>query len=256
MYYLYVKTHLKTGLKYLGFTKQNPYTYKGSGKYWKRHIKKYGYDIWTNIIFQSEIEYEIKQNGLYFSELWNIVESKEWANLKPEQGDGGFYFTKEELSNFSKNKWINPITREKIINGLIKASNNPEIKKLRSSITTNYFSKPENREYNKLKQIIVQNKPEVKKSKSIGQKLAWEKTFDNMMKSRNTLEYKEKLSIRNKEIQNRPDIKEIKSKKAKKRWQDPEFLKENTFHCSYCDKNIIGKGQWVKHLNSKTHKKM
>ena len=33
-YYLYKKTHRKTNVKYLGYTKLDPTTYKGSGKYW------------------------------------------------------------------------------------------------------------------------------------------------------------------------------------------------------------------------------
>ena len=41
--YLYVKQHSITGLKYFGkTTKIDPFLYKGSGKYWQRHIKKYG----------------------------------------------------------------------------------------------------------------------------------------------------------------------------------------------------------------------
>ena len=88
MYYLYVKTHLKTGLKYLGYTKKNPYTYRGSGHYWLLHIEKHGYDVWTNIIFQTEIKTQIKEEGLYYSKLWNIVESEEWANLIEENGSG------------------------------------------------------------------------------------------------------------------------------------------------------------------------
>ena len=43
IYYLYVKTHRITGLKYLGKTKQDPYKYRGSGVYWTSHIKKHGY---------------------------------------------------------------------------------------------------------------------------------------------------------------------------------------------------------------------
>lgn len=91
MIYLYVKTHNKTGLKYLGKTKsKDPHIYRGSGKLWTNHIKKHGYDVTTEILFQSESNEEIKQQGLYYSKLWNIVESKEWANLKEESGDGGF----------------------------------------------------------------------------------------------------------------------------------------------------------------------
>ena len=43
MFYLYIKTHSKTGLKYLGYTqKKDPFSYTGSGTYWKRHLKKHG----------------------------------------------------------------------------------------------------------------------------------------------------------------------------------------------------------------------
>jgi hypothetical protein len=90
MIYLYVKTHNKTGLKYLGKTvAQDPHLYKGSGKRWRAHCQKHGYDYSTEILFQSNCKNEIKEKGLYYSRLWNIVESKEWANLMPEQCDGG-----------------------------------------------------------------------------------------------------------------------------------------------------------------------
>lgn len=68
MIYLYVKTHNVTGLKYLGKTKsKDPFRYRGSGKVWQRHIKKHGYDVTTEILFQSEDPEEIKQMGLYYS---------------------------------------------------------------------------------------------------------------------------------------------------------------------------------------------
>lgn len=90
MIYLYVKTHNKTGLKYLGKTQQpDPHLYKGSGKYWGSHCSKHGYDYTTNILFQSESIEEIREKGIYYSNLWNIVESKEWANLTTEEGTGG-----------------------------------------------------------------------------------------------------------------------------------------------------------------------
>jgi hypothetical protein len=96
IYYLYVKTHNITGLKYLGYTKRkDPYKYKGSGKYWIKHIKKHEYDVTTEILKECLSKDEIKEWGLYYSNLWNIVESRDnngnktWANLKPEDGDGG-----------------------------------------------------------------------------------------------------------------------------------------------------------------------
>lgn len=89
MYYLYVKTHNKTNLKYLGYTKQDPFKYKGSGIRWTNHIKKHGYDVTTDILFQSEIKNEVAVKGIEYSQLWNVVESTDWANLMIEQGDGG-----------------------------------------------------------------------------------------------------------------------------------------------------------------------
>ena len=87
--YLYKKTHRATGLKYLGKTVQDPYRYKGSGIWWLNHIKKYGYDVETEIIKECNSKEEVKFWGMHYSILWDIVNSKEWANLKPESGDGG-----------------------------------------------------------------------------------------------------------------------------------------------------------------------
>lgn len=87
--YLYKKTHNKTGLQYLGKTsRKDPHKYKGSGKYWKRHIKKHGYDVSTEILRECQTNEEVKEWGLYYSNLWDIVESVNWANFKPETGDG------------------------------------------------------------------------------------------------------------------------------------------------------------------------
>ena len=87
MFYLYLKTHNQTGLKYLGYTKQDPLTYKGSGKYWSSHIKKYGYDVITEVLFQSENIEEVSERGSYYSKLWNIVDSSSFANLCEEDGN-------------------------------------------------------------------------------------------------------------------------------------------------------------------------
>jgi hypothetical protein len=89
MIYLYVKTHQLTGMKYLGMTRQDPYSYSGSGTYWRKHLKKRGNNISTEILLATENENEIAETGLFFSKLWNIVESTEWANLVPEEGEGG-----------------------------------------------------------------------------------------------------------------------------------------------------------------------
>jgi hypothetical protein len=88
IHYLYVKTHKKTGLKYLGKTTQDPYKYKGSGVRWVNHLKVHGVDIDTQILHECSSLNEVKILGRYYSDLWNIVENNDWANLKPEDGDG------------------------------------------------------------------------------------------------------------------------------------------------------------------------
>jgi hypothetical protein len=87
MFYLYLKTHNNTGLKYLGYTKRDPNKYKGSGLYLKKHIREHGYHVTTDILFQSEDIDEISQKGLYYSELWNIVNDDMFANLCEEDGN-------------------------------------------------------------------------------------------------------------------------------------------------------------------------
>lgn len=124
MIYLYLKTHNKTELKYLGMTTQNPYIYSGSGVYWKRHIKKYGYDIDTKILKECETYAEISYFGKYYSELWDVVNSVDFANLVPELGENSCGMLNKKHSKESKLKTKNSLightvtkeTREKISN--------------------------------------------------------------------------------------------------------------------------------------------
>jgi hypothetical protein len=88
-YYLYKKTHKTTNLKYLGFTRKDPHKYKGSGIRWLSHLKKHGHDVETEILHETVDRDNIQQLGEYYSKLWNVVQSPEWANLKPESGEGG-----------------------------------------------------------------------------------------------------------------------------------------------------------------------
>lgn len=107
IYYLYIKTHNKTGLKYLGYTKRkDTHKYKGSGEYWTKHLNEHGYDVTTEILKECSTKDEIKHWGLYYSNMWNIVVAKNeqgdkiWANLRPEEGDGGK--TREVSANKGK----------------------------------------------------------------------------------------------------------------------------------------------------------
>jgi len=115
--YLYIKQHSVTGLKYLGKTTRDPYKYNGSGKHWIRHIKKHGKEhivtLWVSDLFHDT---SIVDYALQLSKEYSIVESKEWANLKPENGlDGtipGLKFTLEQRQKCSENHWAKGLSRE------------------------------------------------------------------------------------------------------------------------------------------------
>ena len=94
IYSLYIKTHKKTGLKYFGYTKQNPHLYSGSGTDWKIHLKKHGYEVYTEVLLQTADKAEIVSWGILYSSKWNIVSAQDdfgnkiWANKIPETGSG------------------------------------------------------------------------------------------------------------------------------------------------------------------------
>lgn len=122
-YYLYVKTS-PSGLKYLGKTTKDPFTYLGSGKIWKRHIKKHNLttdNIKTEIVFETTDVEKLIKKGIELSILYDVVKSKEWANLREESGDGGdtsnfIDFTNPVFHNSNRSKhlndWLNNVSDE------------------------------------------------------------------------------------------------------------------------------------------------
>ena len=147
--YLYVKTHNKTGLKYLGKTIQNPYKYKGSGIHWCRHLSKHGNDVTTEILKECQTNDEVKYWGQYYSDLWNVVNDNIWANLKPETGDGGFgemsASTKAKIKQYQESKiWTEKATQSRLDNCLKNAAarkGQPWTDKKRQSTLTTYLGK-------------------------------------------------------------------------------------------------------------------
>jgi hypothetical protein len=102
--YLYLKTHQITGLKYLGKTENDPYSYKGSGVYWKNHIKKHGNNVTTEVIYNTTDKKEFERVALEYSRKLNIVESTEFANLIEESGQGGITTNQFKRGNIPWNK--------------------------------------------------------------------------------------------------------------------------------------------------------
>lgn len=147
--YLYVKTHNKTGLKYLGKTvKKDPHAYRGSGAYWKLHLKKHGADYTTEIIRECRSLDELEEWGLFYSNLWNVVESENWANLKPEVGDGGSH----------KAVMNSPSVRKKISEGV----NRPESIAAISCAQQKLWANPDYKSHQSEVHKVIMNTPEVR----------------------------------------------------------------------------------------------
>jgi hypothetical protein len=114
----------------------SPQKAKGSGTYWRQHLKVHGHDYSTEILKECSSAEELKKWGMYYSTLWNVVESAEWANLTTEDGSGGrdagFTISEEHKKNLSKAKTglPNPKLSEQRI-----GENNPMFGKKRPDIT-------------------------------------------------------------------------------------------------------------------------
>ena len=116
IFYLYVKTHSITGLQYLGQTTKDPLKYYGSGKYWREHLKKHGREHTTKILHECKTHDELREWGIYYSRMWNVVESSKWANLKEEAGVGGVMgeTARKKLSDKKKGCSLSDSTKEKM----------------------------------------------------------------------------------------------------------------------------------------------
>lgn len=139
--YLMVKTHQKTGLKYLCKTTKNPFTYNGSGVDWRKHLKKFGYEHNTEIVMECATQAELYYWGSYYSKLWNVVNgvddfgNKIWANRIPETGGGGATMTSERALKAHQQNPNSRIKRTKTLlvpeinanfrKALVKGKNNP-----------------------------------------------------------------------------------------------------------------------------------
>lgn len=96
MIHLYIKRCSHCELLYFGRTTSDPYTYPGSGVYWRRHLAKHKAHDVTIQVRSFKSQERCTKAALRFSERYNIVEArnpdgkKVWANHIAENGaDGG-----------------------------------------------------------------------------------------------------------------------------------------------------------------------
>lgn len=151
IYYLMIKTHNITGLKYLCQTsKQDPFTYCGSGKDWRIHLNKFGYTVRTEILAKCFSKEELNVQGRYYSNLYKVTTAVDdygcriWANRIPETGGGGppSDKTKEKLRNSQLGKPKKPRTKEHTENqaATLRGRPNP---KTANGLKNYYNSKPD-----------------------------------------------------------------------------------------------------------------
>lgn len=83
---LYHHTHNVTGKKYLGQTTRDLSVYKGSSVDWLEHLKEYGDDYTTEVLFESNDPEQFKQVCKQYSEKFDVVNNPEYFNLCSEYG--------------------------------------------------------------------------------------------------------------------------------------------------------------------------
>ena len=144
---LFTKTHKITGLKYFGKTTKTGDAfdkYNGSGVHWVNHLKKNGYLVETDIIGVFETSDPLlEQTALKFSKENDIVNSKEWANLIPENGlDGGAtrngkkHSTKsrKKMSQSHSGKILAQRTKDNIKSGMSNMSETAKLERKRKMV--------------------------------------------------------------------------------------------------------------------------
>jgi len=148
--FLYIKQHTVTGLLYFGKTTKNPEKYRGSGKYWLRHLKAHG-NIVSTVWYCLYLDEETCLNtAILLSEINDIVASDCWANLIAEDGCCGAakghvnYFkpTAEQLAIISqrtKALWADPDFRAKMIQ-IQKDRFTPEVRAKYSETTRRVYT--------------------------------------------------------------------------------------------------------------------
>lgn len=109
--HLYIKTHRTSGLRYFGRTKNDPYSYFGSGIYWNKHLEKHGYEVDTQVFGTFLTKVELVTAAIEFSLTRDIVTSESWANSTIETGlksmipgkydwDKKYRLNKKEIQDF------------------------------------------------------------------------------------------------------------------------------------------------------------
>lgn len=228
IYYLMIKTHNISGLKYLCQTRRkNPCKYLGSGTVWKKHLEQHGRSIRTEILLETSDKKLITSTGRYYSALYNITTAmddfgnKIWANVIPETGGGPGWTSEQakqriinnpELIDQFKQRMmaLSTATKRKIARA--DAVSSSEFKEKFKSTMKIAMSNPTVQLKLSKSQKEAQNRPEVRLNNSINQKEA-----------QNRPDVKLRKSESGRIAQNRPEVKCSKSGKNNYRYDSTIF---------------------------------
>jgi hypothetical protein len=262
-YKLYVKrtkpneTHPK-GYFYLGKSEmegQKLESYLGSGKIWRAHLKKHGYkkeDIDTWILHETEDKQDLKNTAIYYSDLFDIVNSKEWANIRREEGDGGDTSMcpnyKKFPIHYGEKNWMCNLSEEwkTWFSDRMKGDKNPSKRlDVRDKISKAKKGKKNPKLSEFAKQRTNDKNPFYKKTHSEETR----KIISEANKGRHTLEgyikrYGDELGLKNYEETQK---KKRDSKKGKPTWNKGIILEK--FTCEICGIKIGGKSNLTRHIN-------
>ena len=85
-YSIYIKTHARTHVKYLGVARGDPYEHVGSSYDWLDHIQAYGDEVDTEVIWTGDDFYEMSSIGKRFALMFDVVGSSEYINRAVTDG--------------------------------------------------------------------------------------------------------------------------------------------------------------------------
>lgn len=200
--YLYVKQCTHCNLKYFGKSTniENFHTYEGSGTYWIKHLKFHHGNNWRrgqeNVsCWEFDNILEARECASWFSHVNKIVESKDWANLIPENSLDGFPAgTKQPVDSVKRRS----ITRT----GMKRGPHSEETKVKISKALTGHAGHPMSEKAKKENSLRMKNNNPMKNSETrekvsrtlSGRKRTWETSEVTKQKMRDLhllrIEYK------------------------------------------------------------------
>jgi len=202
MIHLFIKQHNISGVKYFGKTSaKDPYVYKGSGKYWIRHLNTHGRDQVTTLqVWSFEKSEDATEFALNFSREHDIVNSPEWANLMEENALTGCptgYKWSDERRNDRRTLLENQDLRNKISLGVGRSMTRERRLQISESkrgipLSVDHINKI--KESNSNRTSDEKRSTAIKKSKALRGRMLSDKELQNRLLAAQQISRREKIS--------------------------------------------------------------